>query len=74
MEKIQSIRKGQIWLNVFKTEDGQVLVTINKTYRDKSGEWNQTQFLNTRRGDIEDLRDALSEFHEFEKTLKLEGA
>lgn len=70
MEKIESIRKGNIWLNVFKADKGEILVTINKTYRDKDGEWNQTAFLNPRRGDIKDVMDALTEFHEFEKILK----
>ena len=72
MEKIESIRKGSIWLNVFKTGDGQILVTANKTYR-KNGEWNRTSFLNPRRGDILDLMDCLSEFHEFEKVVKAGG-
>ena len=71
MEKIESIRKGRVWLNIFKTEDGQFLVTINKTYMNKNGEWNQTPFLNPRRGDIEDLNDCFLEFHEFEKAFKL---
>jgi hypothetical protein len=73
MEKIQSIRKGSIWLNVFKTDDSQLLATVNKTYRHKDGHWGQTPFLNPRRGDIRDVMDALLEFHEFEKTV-LAGA
>ena len=67
MEKMKSIRKGNIWLNVLKTNDGQLLATVNKTYRDKNGQWEQTSFLNPRRGDIRDLVDAIEEFHEFEK-------
>jgi hypothetical protein len=70
MEKIQSIRKGRIWLNVFKTDDSQILMTVNKTYKNKDGQWNQTPFLNPRRGDVHDLMDALQEFHEFEKMIK----
>jgi hypothetical protein len=73
MEKIESIRKGSIWLNVFKTDDGQILATVNKSFMNKDGQWNQTPFLNTRRGDIRDLMDALLEFHEFEKLNKVEG-
>ena len=69
MEKIESIRKGNIWLNVFKTDDGQLFVTVNKTYY-KNGEWHQTAFLNTRRGDIEDLNDCLDEFNKFRKSFK----
>ena len=73
MEKIQSIKKGNIWLNVFKTDDGQILATVNKSFMNKDGQWNQTPFLNPRRGDIRDLMDALLEFHEFEKVIKVEG-
>ncbi len=70
MEKTHSIRKGNIWMNVFKTDDGQFVTTINKTYKKTNGEWNQTQFLNPRRGDFHDLMDALREFHEFEKMVE----
>ena len=71
MEKIQSIRKGSIWLNVFKTDESQILTTVNKTYRNKDGQWKQTPFLNPRRGDIHDLMDALQEFQEFEKIIEI---
>ena len=73
MEKIESIRKGNIWLNVFKTDDGQILATVNKTYRNKNGQWDQTPFLNPRRGDIQDLMDTLLAYHEFEKIIKAGG-
>ena len=73
MEKIQSIRKGSIWLNVFKTDESQILTTVNKTYRNKDGQWKRTPFLNPRRGDIHDLMDALAEFHEFEKMIEAGG-
>ena len=69
MEKIQSIRKGSIWLNVFKTDDSQILTTVNKSYKNKDGQWEQTPFLNPSRGDIHNLMDALQEFHEFEKMI-----
>ena len=69
MEKIQSIRKGNIWLNVFKTDDSQILTTVNKSYKNKDGQWGQTPFLNPSRGDIHNLMDALQEFHEFEKMI-----
>lgn len=68
MEKVHRIRKGNIWLNVFKADNGQILATVNKSYRDKNGQWGQTPFLNPRQGDIRDLLDAVGEFHEFEKT------
>jgi len=74
MEKIKSIRKGNIWLNVFKTAGGQILATVNKTYQDKTGQWEQTSFLNPRRGDIHDLMDAIEEFRQLEKAINPEGA
>ena len=73
MEKIKGIRKGNIWLNVFKTDDGQILATVNKTYRNKSGQWGQTPFLNPRRGDMRDLMDAIEEFHQLGKMVDTEG-
>jgi len=73
MEKIKTLRKGSIWLNVFKTDDGQLVLTINKTYMKRNGEWDQTPFLNSRRGDTRDLMDALFEFHEIEKMVDAKG-
>ncbi|MFC1489105.1 hypothetical protein ACFL6B_04575 [Thermodesulfobacteriota bacterium] len=69
MEKIESIRKGQIWLNVFRTDDGELAVTIKKSYPAGDGEWKQTPFLRSGRRDVEHLMDALGEFHEFEKMI-----
>jgi len=66
MEKIESIRKGNVWLNVFQTEDGDLAVTINKSYPSRDG-WKQTGFLNPGKGDITNLMNALEAFHEFEK-------
>jgi hypothetical protein len=73
MEKIERIRKGNIWLNVFKTDDGQILATVKKTYLDKNGQWQQTPFLNPRRGDIRNLVDAVEEFRQFEKMVNAGG-
>ena len=73
MEKINSIRRGSIWLNAFRTDDGQILVTVNKSFMNRDGQWSWTPFLNTRRGDLHDLMDLLIEFHESEKTIKVEG-
>ena len=73
MKKIHSIRKGRIWLNVIRTDGDNILVTINKTYMRKKGLWERTRFLNPRRGDILNLMDCLTEFHELEKMVEAEG-
>ena len=73
MEKVNSNRKGSIWLNVFRTDDGQILVTVNKSFMNRDCQWSWTPFLNTRRGDLHDLMDLLIEFHESEKSIKVEG-
>ena len=73
MEKVNSIRRGSIWLNAFRTDDGQILVTVNKSFMNRDGQWSWTPFLNTRRGDLHDLMDLLREFHESEKSIKVEG-
>ncbi len=73
MEKIQSIRKGQIWLNVFRSEDGELAVTIRKSYPAGNGGWKQTPFLRPERRDLKDLMGALAEFQEFEKALENAG-
>jgi len=74
MEKIESIRKGCIWPNSFKTDDGEIFTTINKTYQSKDGKWGKTSFLNTKRGDIHDFLDCLKQFHEFKKLIQAEGS
>ena len=73
MEKIHSARKGSIWLNVFKTDDKQLLITVSKSFLNKDGEWEWTPFLNPGQGDIHDLMDVLLEFHEFEKMLEAQA-
>ena len=53
--------------NVLMTEDGQILTTVNKSYRDKNGQWGRTNFLNPSQGDMRKLVDVVQEFHKFEK-------
>ena len=73
MEKIHSTRKGNIWLNVFKTDDKQLLITVSKSFLNKDGQWERTPFLNPSQGDIHDLMDVLLEFHGFEKMLEAQA-
>ena len=44
MEKLDSIRKGQIWLTVFRTDDGEIAITFCKSYPTTQG-WKKTNFL-----------------------------
>jgi hypothetical protein len=73
MEKIYSIRKGRIWLNVFRTDGSGVVASVNKTYMDKNGAWQRTSFLNPKRGDIQDLMEALREFEQGRPSTKAQG-
>ena len=63
MEKIKSFQSGRVWLNVFKTDDGQEIVTINKSYM-RDGEWKSTPFFNASRGDMENIKKALEQYEE----------
>ena len=63
MEKIKSFQSGRVWLNVFKTDDGQEIVTINKSYM-RDGEWKSTPFFNADRGDMESVKKALEQYEE----------
>jgi hypothetical protein len=61
MEKITSIRKGRIWVNVYKNQDGDMAITIQKTFRGRDGGWKQTSFLRPKFGDIKSLMEALDQ-------------
>ena len=62
MEKIKSIRKGRIWLNVYKDRNGELALTIQKTFPSREGGWRRTQFLVPKYNDLTDLLKALNEF------------
>ena len=72
MEKIYSIRKGRTWLNVFRADGSRILTTINKAYLNKDGVWKTTSFLNPKRGDIQDLMEALRDYVEQETSIKMQ--
>ena len=63
MEKIKSFQSGRVWLNVFKTDDGQEIVTINKSYM-RDGEWKSTPLFNADRGDMENVKKTLEQYEE----------
>jgi hypothetical protein len=69
MEKLDSIRKGQIWLTVFRTDDGELVITFCKSYPTTKG-WKQTNFLRPDAGDVKRLLEALQEFHKMQETYK----
>ena len=72
MRKIDSIRKGPIWINVLKTDDNQTAITICKSYPTTQG-WKQTNFLRAETGDINNLLQALNEFCQEQKSYEKEG-
>jgi len=71
MKKLEGIQKGQIWLNILKTDDVEIAITICKSYPTTEG-WKQTNFLRPEAGDITNLLQALKEFHELRKSYKKE--
>ena len=62
MEKLDSIRKGQIWLTVFRTDDGEIVITFCKSYLTTQG-WKQTNFLKPEAGDTKRLPGTLHHNH-----------
>ena len=72
MEKLDSIRKGQIWLTVFRTDDGETAITICKSYLTTQG-WKTTNFLRPESGDIKKLYEALHEFEQLQQAYNKGG-
>jgi len=70
MEKIKSFRRGRVWLNVFEDGNGEMALTIQKSYRGQSGDWMRTNFLRPSRHDLMDLVELLADFMEFKEDLK----
>ena len=68
MERKQSFQSGRVWLNVFGTEDGQSIVTINKSFI-RDGEWKSSPFFNVDRGDVEDIKNVLERYEESTKEV-----
>ena len=69
MDKIMSFRKGRVWLNVFRAADGELVVTIQKSYPAKEGGYRQTQLLRPEENDLRNVALLLSEFYEFQSEL-----
>jgi len=68
MERKQSFQSGRVWLNVFGTEDGQSIVTINKSFI-RDGEWKSSPFFNVDRGDVENIKSVLEQYEESTKEV-----
>lgn len=62
MKKIDSFRKGRIWLNVFRTDSGDLALTIKKSFPVGNSQWKQTPVLLPGRRDIDNLKSLLEEF------------
>jgi len=63
MKKINSFQSGRVWLNVFETDDGQGIVTINKSIN-RNGKWESSPFFSVEKGDIENIKKALTKYEE----------
>lgn len=70
MEKINSFRKGSVWVNVFETQNSELAVTINRSFKDKDGKWRYTPFFRSQNGDLMDLVDALCQFMDYRDERK----
>ena len=73
MEKIKSFRRGRVWLNVFVDQNGELALTIKKSFPDKEGKWKQTPFLRPKFRDLDNLVQVLMEFMEFQQETRTEG-
>ena len=69
MEKIKSFRQGRVWLNVFVDENGELILSISKSYPAGDGKWKKTPFLKPRFNDLENLVKLVSDFKVFHKDL-----
>lgn len=69
MEKIDSLHKGRIWLNVFRTLKGELALTIQKSFPIGNGEWKQTNFFLPSHKDIDNIQSLLEEFQEKEAEM-----
>ena len=63
MKKIKSFQSRRVWVNVFETDDGQNIMTINKSFM-KDGEWKSSPFFNVDNGDLEDVKKALEQYEQ----------
>ena len=51
-KKIDSTREGNIWLNVFETQEGIELFSLTKSYKTKEG-WRYSNFFQQDAGDAD---------------------
>jgi hypothetical protein len=63
MEKKKSFQSGRIWLNIFETDNGQEIVTINKSIM-HNGKWKSSPFFNVNKGDIANVKQAIERYEE----------
>lgn len=70
MEKIESYRKGRLWLNVFRTTDGELALTIKKSFPSRNGGWKRTDLLRPDMNDLDHMKYLLDTFAQHEAELK----
>jgi hypothetical protein len=54
-----------MWLNVFRAPNGELILTIKKSYPAADGKWKHTDLINPDRGDLADLDYLLAMFSAF---------
>lgn len=73
MKKLTSLRKGNIWINVFKDKNGEIAITIQKSFPGRDGSWRRTSFLRPGYGDLSALLEGLKELKGQLDNLGMEG-
>jgi hypothetical protein len=72
MGKIDSLHKGRIWLNVYRTDDGKIEFTLHKSYPTKGG-WRCTNFFRADQDDIKDIAFLLQQFNSLQGIWEIRG-
>ena len=72
MEKIKTFRRGRVWLNVFKTPEGGLALTVRKSYPAED-KWKSTHYFRPRYKDVQNLQSVLKDFLAAQEDLESYG-
>ena len=70
-KKIGSFNDGRVWLNVIQASDGTELFTVNRSFRTQQG-WKSSPFFQIEMGDLESVRQVLSEYEKSKTVVEEE--